>query len=88
MYEAFVIDDPLEVEFLFNPSRAGEGFRVCIIMLNFTCCAGVLFAKEAQTLFQHKLAIGKRKTFGLLQFEEYLPRVNVFWTLVKDFMDT
>ena len=58
-------------------------------MLNFTCRDGVLFAKEAQTLFQHKL--GKRKTFGLiilLQSEEYLPRINVFWTLVKDFVDT
>ena len=57
-------------------------------MLNFTCCDGVLFAiaKETQTLFQHKL--GKQKTFGLLQSEEYLPRINVFWTLVKDFMDT
>ena len=51
-------------------------------MLNFTCRDEVLFAKEAQTLFQHKL--GKRKTFGLLQSEEYLPRINVFWTLVKD----
>ena len=55
-------------------------------MLNFSCRDGVLFAKEAQTLFQHKL--GKRKTFGLLQSEEYLPRINVFWTLVKDFVDT
>jgi len=55
-------------------------------MLNFTCRVGVLFAKEAQTLFQHKL--GKRKTFGLLQSEEYLPRINVFWTSVKDFVDT
>ena len=53
-------------------------------MLNFTCRDGVLFAKEAQTLFQHKLR--KRKTFGLLQSEEYLPRINVFWTLVKDFV--
>ena len=55
-------------------------------MLNFTCRVGVLFAKEAQTLFQHKL--GKRKIFGSLQSEEYLPRINVFWTLVKDFVDT
>jgi len=55
-------------------------------MLNFTCRVGVLFAKEAQTLFQHKL--GKRKTFGLLQSEEYVPRINVFWTSVKDFVDT
>ena len=57
-------------------------------MLNLTCHDGVLFAKEAQTLFQHKL--WKRKTFGLLQSEEleYLPGINVFWTLVKDFMDT
>jgi hypothetical protein len=55
-------------------------------MLNFTCRDGVLFAKEAQTLFQHKL--GKRKTFGSLQSEEYLPRINVFWTSVKDFVDT
>ena len=57
-------------------------------MLNFTCRVGVLFAKEAQTLFQHKL--GKRKTFGLLQSKDYLPRIsiNVFWTLVKDFVDT
>ena len=57
-------------------------------MLNFTCSDGVLFANEAQTLFldQHKL--GKRKTFGLLQSEEYLPRINIFWTLVKDIVDT
>ena len=55
-------------------------------MLNFTCRVGVLFAKEAQTLVQHKL--GKRKTFGLLQSEEYLPRINDFWTSVKDFVDT
>ena len=57
-------------------------------MLNFefTCRDGVLFANEAQTLFQHKL--GKQKTFGLLQSEEYLPRINVFWTSVKDFVDT
>ena len=59
-------------------------------MLNFTCHDhdGVLFAKEAQTLFQHKL--GKRKTFLLSQSEKYLPRINVFWTLVKDkyFVDT
>ena len=33
LYEAFVIDDPLEVGFLFNPSRASEGFRVCLISL-------------------------------------------------------
>ena len=57
-------------------------------MLNFTCRDGVLFAKEAQNLFQHKLR--KQKTFGLLQPEEYSPRIdiNVFWTLVKDFVDT
>ena len=34
-------------------------------MLNFTCRDGVLFAEEAQTLFQHKL--GKRKTTALLK---------------------
>ena len=55
-------------------------------MLNFTSRDRVLFAKEAQTLFQHKL--GKRKTIGLLQSEEYLPRINVFCTLVKDSVDT
>ena len=55
-------------------------------MLNFTCHDGVLLAKEAQNLFQHKL--GKQKIFGLLQSEEYLPRINVFWALVKDFVDT
>ena len=53
---------------------------------NFTCCDGVLFSKEAQTLFQHKL--GKQKTFGLLQSEKHLPRINVFWTLVKDLTET
>ena len=55
-------------------------------MRNFTCPDGGLFTKEAQTLFQYKL--GKWKNFGLLQSEEYLPRINVFWTLVKDFVDT
>ena len=55
-------------------------------MLNFTCRDGVMFAKEAQTLFQHKL--GKQKTFGLLKSEEYLSRINVFWTLVMDFVHT
>ena len=53
LYETFVIDDPLKVGFLFNiPSRAGEGFYVR--MLNFTCCGGVLFTKEAKNLFKHK----------------------------------
>ena len=33
LYEAFVIDDPLKVGFLFNPSRAGEVFCVCLISL-------------------------------------------------------
>ena len=46
-------------------------------MLNFTCRDGVLFAKEAQNLFQHKLR--KQKTFALLQSEEYLPRINIFF---------
>ena len=32
--------------------------------------------------------LGKRKPFGLLQSEEYLPRINLFWTSVKDFVDT
>ena len=30
-YKAFVIDDLLKEGFLFNASRAGEGFRVCLI---------------------------------------------------------
>ena len=57
-----------------------------LCMLNFTSHDGVLFAKEAQILFQNKL--GKQNPFGLLQSEEYLPRIIVFWTLVKDFVDT
>ena len=28
-----MIDDPLKVGFLLNPSRAGEGFHVCLISL-------------------------------------------------------
>ena len=55
-------------------------------VLNFTCRDGVLFGKEAQTLFQHKL--GKQKTFILSLSEKYLPRINVFWTLVMDFVHT
>ena len=82
MCEAFVIDDPLKVGFRFNPSRAGEGFRVCLISL----VVMELCSLKKLTLFQHKL--GKQKTFGLLQSEEYLPRINVFWTSVKDFVDT
>ena len=73
-YEAFLIDDPFKVGFRFTPSRAG------------TCRDGVMFAKEAQNLFQHKLR--KQKTFGLLQSEKHLPRINVFWTFVNEFVDT
>ena len=32
-YKAFVIDDLLKEGFLFNPSRAGEGFCLCVISL-------------------------------------------------------
>ena len=50
----------------------GEGFRWYI--LDFTCLDAIMFAKIAQTLFQHFL--GKRKTFGLLKSETSLPRIS------------
>ena len=57
-------------------------------ILDFTSLGANMFAKVAQTLFQH--FSGKGKPFGLLQlcFDLYLPRVSGFWTLVKDFVDT
>ena len=57
-------------------------------ILHFTSLGATMFAKVAQTLFQHFSQ--KRKTFGLLHkcFDSYLPRVSGFWTLVKDFVDT
>ena len=38
-------------------------------------CYGVLFAEEAQTLFQHRS--GKQKPFGVLQSDWYLPRSSM-----------
>ena len=55
-------------------------------ILDFTSLGATMFATVAQTLFQH--FSDKRKTFGLLCFDSYLPRVSGFWTLVKDFVDT
>ena len=56
------------------------------LILDFTSLGATMFAKVAQTLFQHFSE--KLKTFGLLCFDLYLPRVSGFWTLVKDFVDT
>ena len=55
-------------------------------ILNFISFGATMFAKVAQTLFQHFSE--KRKMFGLLCFDSYLPRVSGCWTLVKDFVDT
>ena len=55
-------------------------------ILDFTSLGATMFAKLAQTLFQHFSE--KRKPFGLLCFDSFLPRVSGFWTLVKDFVDT
>ena len=54
--------------------------------LDFTSLGATMFAKVAQTLFQHFSE--KQQTFGLLCFDSYLPWVSGFWTLVKDFVDT
>jgi len=51
-------------------------WRISLI-LAFTCLDAIMFAKVAQTLFQHFL--GKRKTFGLLKSETYLSRISDFW---------
>ena len=48
-------------------------WRISLI-LDFTCLDAIMFAKVAQTLFQHFL--GKRKTFGLLKSETSLPRIS------------
>jgi len=47
-------------------------------MLNFICRDGVLFAKEAQTLFQHKSE--KQKPFGVLQSYCICVGSVFFWT--------
>ena len=46
--------------------KTGLWGRISCI-LGFTCLYGVLFAKEAQTLFQHRSE--KWKPFGVLQFD-------------------
>ena len=48
-------------------------WRISLI-LDFTCLDAIMFAKVAQTLFQHFL--GKWKTFGLLKSETSLPRIS------------
>ena len=79
-----MIDDPLKVGFLFNPSRAGEGFRVCLISL---VVIGFCSLKKLRLCFSRNEG-SKKPSVYILQSEEYLPRINVFWTLVKDFVDT
>ena len=55
-------------------------------ILNFTCLDAILFTKVAHTLFQH--ISEKRKPLSLLQSGLWFPRTSIFWTWLKDFIDT
>ena len=56
---------------MFSLDQYFLDFGKNFVILDFTSLGAIMFAKLAQTLFQH--FSGKQKPFGLLKSEMYLP---------------